>query len=356
MTQTGARAASQPAASDGDHLLEVRDLHVEFRLRGRTVNAVNGISYTLDEGETLAILGESGSGKSVSAQTIMGILDSPPGFVTKGEILYRGEDLLQQSEKRLRRIRGQKIAMIFQDALTALNPVFRVGWQIGEMYRVHRGASRKEAEEKAIELMDRVRIPSACDRVDNYPHEFSGGMRQRVMIAMALALDPDVLIADEPTTALDVTVQAQIMDLLDDLQDETGMGLILITHDLAVVADVADRLAVMYAGEIVETGDVYDIYRKPAHPYTLGLMHSIPRVTQKGGKLDPIVGTPPDLSDIPSGCPFHPRCPYVRERCTNEQPPLYEVETGRGSACHYYEEVLSDVGAGGAVSEGERGE
>ena len=326
---------------DGDHLLEAVDLHVEFRLRDRVVHAVNGVSYTLDERETLAILGESGSGKSVSAQAVMGIIDTPPGFITKGELRFRGEDMLAMSESERRAIRGQRIAMIFQDALTSLNPVFTVGWQISEMYRVHRGMSRKDAERRAIELMDRVRIPSARERINDYPHQFSGGMRQRVMIAMALALDPDVLIADEPTTALDVTVQAQIMDLLADLQAETGMGLILITHDLGVVADVSDRLAVMYAGEIVETGSVYDIYRSPAHPYTEGLMDSIPRVTQKGGKLRPIFGAPPDLSNIPSGCPFHPRCPYRRDRCVSEVPPLYEVSNDRHSACHYYEEVLA---------------
>jgi oligopeptide transport system ATP-binding protein len=322
------------------HLLEVEDLHVEFRTRRGTVHAVNGVSYTLDERETLAILGESGSGKSVSAQTIMGLLDSPPAFVTRGAIRYRGTDLLTLSEEDRRKVRGQKIAMVFQDALSALNPVFTVGWQLGEMARIHRGASRKEARRLAIELMDRVRIPSAKDRVSAYPHEFSGGMRQRIMIAMALALDPDIIIADEPTTALDVTVQAQIMQLLSGLQDETGMGLILITHDLGVVADVADRIAVMYAGKIVESADVHDLYRAPAHPYTEGLIKSIPSVEFKGGKLDTIPGSPPSLVRIPSGCPFHPRCGYARQRCTTDEPPLYRLDASRGSACHYWQEVL----------------
>jgi oligopeptide transport system ATP-binding protein len=217
-----------------------------------------------------------------------------------------------------------------------------VGWQIAEMYRKHRGMSRREAKKRAIALMDRVGIPSARERVGDYPHQFSGGMRQRVMIAMALALDPDVLIADEPTTALDVTVQAQVMDLLSHLQAETGMGLILITHDLGVVADVADKVGVMYAGEIVESGPVREVYRHPAHPYTEGLMHSIPRVDQKGGRLDPITGAPPSLINIPSGCPFHPRCPYVRANCRSDVPPLYEVRADRHSACHYYEEVLRE--------------
>ncbi len=337
---TGVRRETSARGYEG-HLLEVEDLHVEFRTPYGVVNAVNGISYTLDPRETLAILGESGSGKSVSAQAIMGIIDSPPGFITRGTIRYKGRDLLKLPESERRTIRGREISMIFQDALTALNPVFTVGFQIGEMFRVHRGLGKAESKQKAIELMDHVRIPSARERVNDYPHQFSGGMRQRVMIAMALSLDPDILIADEPTTALDVTVQAQIMELLHVLQAETGMGLILITHDLGVVADVSDRLAVMYAGKIVETGNVYDIYGNPAHPYTEGLMSSIPRIDQKGEELNPIKGAPPNLMRIPTGCPFHPRCPYARQRCVDEVPPLYEVAAERRSACHYWEEVLS---------------
>ncbi len=321
-------------------LLEVSDLHVEFRTDHGVVNAVNGLSYTLARGETLAILGESGSGKSVSAQAVMGILDTPPGFVTNGEVRFRGVDLLTLDESERRRVRGQKIAMIFQDALTSLNPVFTVGFQIGEMFRQHRGASKSEATEKAIELMERVRIPSARSRVNDFPHQFSGGMRQRVMIAMAIALDPDILIADEPTTALDVTVQAQVMELLADLQRDTGMGLILITHDLGVVAEVADRVVVMYAGKVAETAPIGELFVSPAHPYTLGLIQSIPRADQKGKKLNPIIGSPPDLMRIPPGCAFHPRCPFMQERCTREVPPLYPVSANRGSACHYYQEVL----------------
>jgi len=339
---TATTPLASPPPSPTAHLLEVEDLHVEFRTRRGTVNAVNGVSYTLDERETLAILGESGSGKSVSAQAVMGIIDSPPGFVTSGSIRYRGTDLLTLPERDLEQVRGAKIAMIFQDALSALNPVFRVGWQLAEMYRVHTGTSKGEAREKAIELMDRVRIPSARERIDSYPHEFSGGMRQRVMIAMALALDPDIIIADEPTTALDVTVQAQIMQLLKDLQDESGLGLILITHDLGVVADVADRLAVMYAGKLVETAEVHELYRRPAHPYTKGLMASIPRTDQKGTRLSPIVGSPPSLMRIPPGCSFHPRCSYRRDNCKTDVPPLYPVGGGRASACHYAEEVMAD--------------
>ncbi len=336
---------SPQAAGDhgaGRHLLEVDDLRVEFRTRDGVVRAVNGISYDLDAGETLAILGESGSGKSVSAQAVMGIIDSPPGFVTGGAIRYRGRDLLRMSARQRREIRGDHIAMIFQDALSALNPTFTVGWQIAEMFRVHRAMGKQEARDRAVELMERVRIPSARDRVNDYPHQFSGGMRQRVMIAMSLALDPDVLIADEPTTALDVTVQAQIMELLAELQAEFGMGLILITHDLGVVADVADRVAVMYAGKIVETASVTELYARPAHPYTEGLIASIPRLDQKGQQLSPIRGAPPSLMRIPPGCPFHPRCPYVRPVCKHDEPPLYDVGPGRRSACHFFEEVLHD--------------
>ncbi len=324
----------------GTHLLEVDDLAVEFRTRDGVVSAVNGVSYTLDPGETLAILGESGSGKSVSAQAIMGILDSPPALITRGAVLFRGQDLLTMPDEERRRIRGARIAMIFQDALSALNPVYPVGWQIAEMFRIHHGTGKDEARTRAAELMDRVRIPMAQERVWDYPHQFSGGMRQRVMIAMALALSPDIIIADEPTTALDVTVQAQIMELLAELQQDSGMGLILITHDLGVVAQVADRLAVMYAGTIVETAPIVDLYERPAHPYTEGLIASIPRLEQKGGKLMPITGSPPNLMQIPPGCAFHPRCPYRRERCLSETPPLYDVAPERGSACHYYQEVL----------------
>jgi oligopeptide transport system ATP-binding protein len=342
MTELQSRPAATPSTGGGGHLLEVKDLHVEFRTRRGVVRAVNGISYTLDQRETLAILGESGSGKSVGAHAVMGIIDSPPGFITQGAVWFQDRDLLRISERERRAVRGQHIAMIFQDALTALNPVLPVGWQIGELYRVHRGASRSQARRRAIELMERVRIPSAAQRVDDYPHQFSGGMRQRVMIAMALALDPDILIADEPTTALDVTVQAQVMELLAELQAETGMGLILITHDLGVVADVADRVVVMYAGRIVETGPVRAIYHNPAHPYTQGLMASIPRLDQKGGQLNPIKGSPPSLMHIPSGCPFHPRCPYARAVCSEDLPPLHEVERGRCSACHFFQEVVGE--------------
>jgi len=325
-------------------LLEVRDLHVEFRTRDGVAKAVNGVDYGVDAGETLAVLGESGSGKSVTAQAVMGILDMPPGRITGGEILFQGRDLLKLKEEERRKVRGAEMAMIFQDALSSLNPVLSVGDQLGEMFVVHRGMSRKDARAKAIELMERVRIPAAKERVKDYPHQFSGGMRQRIMIAMALALEPALIIADEPTTALDVTVQAQVMDLLAELQREYNMGLILITHDLGVVADVADRIAVMYAGRIVESAPVHDIYKVPAHPYTKGLLESIPRLDQKGQELYAIQGLPPNLMHIPPGCAFHPRCPMAQDVCRTDEPPLYEVngeEPTRRSACHFWRECMN---------------
>jgi oligopeptide transport system ATP-binding protein len=328
-------------------LLDVRDLRVEFRTRDGVVQAVNGVSFDVGAGETLAVLGESGSGKSVTAQAVMGILDSPPGRITEGRVLFQGEDLLRMPQEERRAVRGAKMAMIFQDALSSLNPVLTVGFQLAEMFRVHRGTPRKEAKAKAVELMRRVGIPAAEERVSDFPHQFSGGMRQRIMIAMALALEPDLIIADEPTTALDVTVQAQVMDLLAELQREFHMGLILITHDLGVVADVADKIAVMYAGRIVETAPVHDLYRKPAHPYTRGLLDSIPRLDQKGQDLFAIKGLPPNMAKVPSGCAFHPRCVRAQDVCRTDFPPLHQVTdadgaavAGRSSACHFWKETI----------------
>ena len=323
-------------------LLEVEDLRVEFRTRYGVAKAINGVSFDLRQGETLAILGESGSGKSVTAQAIMGILDSPPAFITGGEIRYCGSNILALPEEQRREIRGPEISMVFQDALSSLNPVFPVGWQIAEMFRKHLGMNRRDSLERAVGLMERVQIPAARQRVKAFPHQFSGGMRQRIMIAMSIALDPAVLIADEPTTALDVTVQAQIMRLLAELQEERQMGLILITHDLGVVADVADRIAVMYAGRIVEQADVHDLYRNPAHPYTKGLLDSIPRLDQKGETLDAIGGLPPNLTNIPPGCPFNPRCHYAQDICRiDPPPPLREIARHRLSACHFSELLLA---------------
>ncbi|WP_432048080.1 ABC transporter ATP-binding protein [Streptomyces asiaticus] len=326
-------------------LLDVRDLRVEFRTRDGIAEAVGGVSYAVDAGRTLAVLGESGSGKSVTAQAIMGILDSPPGRITGGQVLFQGRDLLTMGTEERRRIRGAAMAMIFQDALSALNPVLPVGAQLAEMYEVHRGMSRRDARRRAVELMDRVRIPAAEQRAGDYPHQFSGGMRQRIMIAMAMALEPDLIIADEPTTALDVTVQAQVMELLAELRREYAMGLVLITHDLGVVADVADTIAVMYAGRIVERAPVRDLYRRPAHPYTRGLLDSVPRVDHRGERLYAIKGAPPSPLALPPGCPFHPRCPRAQEVCRVERPPLYEVTEdagadGRTSACHFWKEEL----------------
>ncbi|MEU4566809.1 ABC transporter ATP-binding protein [Micromonospora sp. NPDC023956] len=323
--------------------LQVKNLQVEFRTRNGIAKAVNGVSFDVAPGETRAILGESGCGKSVTAQAIMGILDTPPGFITGGEILYRGVDLLKLPEEQRRKVRANKIAMIFQDALSALNPVFTVGFQLGELYRKHRGMSRKDAKARAVELLDLVKIPAANQRVNDYPHQFSGGMRQRVMIAMALALDPEVLIADEPTTALDVTVQAQIMALLAELQQERNMGLVLITHDMGVVADVADRISVMYAGRVIEEAGVNEIYASPAHPYTKGLLESIPRLDLKGQELSAIKGLPPMLTNIPPGCSFNPRCRYAQEVCRKDPaPPLYTVSSDRTAACHFWKEVKGD--------------
>jgi oligopeptide transport system ATP-binding protein len=338
-TETSGGPVYQPI--DG-RLLEIEDLYVEFHTQDGVARAINGVNLYLDQGETLAVLGESGSGKSVTAQAVMGILDMPPAKIPKGAIRYCGQDLLTMPEEQRRKTRGPEISMVFQDALSSLNPVFPVGWQIAEMFRKHRGMNRSDSLERAVKLMQRVQIPAAKERVKAYPHQFSGGMRQRIMIAMAIALDPAVLIADEPTTALDVTVQAQIMGLLQELQEERQMGLILITHDLGVVADVADRIAVMYAGRIVEEADVYDLYAKPAHPYTLGLLNSIPRMDEKGQELRTIKGLPPNLMNIPPGCPFNPRCPMAQDVCRTDVPVLHPVGTSRGSACHFWKETLGE--------------
>ena len=321
-------------------LLEVKDLFVEFHTRDGVARVINGVSYHVNAGETLAVLGESGSGKSVTAQAVMGILDMPPARIPSGQILYQGRNLLTLSDAERRDVRGKEIAMVFQDALSSLNPVFPVGWQIAEPLRLREGLSKSDANERAVALMDRVRIPGARHRVRDYPHQFSGGMRQRVMIAMALALNPKVLIADEPTTALDVTVQAQIMDLLTDLRQQTGMAVILITHDLGVVAGVADRIAVMYAGRIVEHAVVQALYARPAHPYTKALLDSIPREQRRGQELVTIKGLPPNLVRIPPGCPFHPRCPYTQAVCQTTLPPQVDLGGGRTSACHFAREVL----------------
>jgi peptide/nickel transport system ATP-binding protein/oligopeptide transport system ATP-binding protein len=296
------------------------------------------VSFTVRSGQTLALLGESGCGKSMTAQAIAGLLD-PVADVVGGEIRMNGSNLLALSAAERRRLAGPELAIVFQDALTALNPVFTVGTQLAEPFRIHERISRRAARAKAIELMERVGIPEPHSRIDSYPHQFSGGMRQRLLIAMAVALRPSVLIADEPTTALDVTVQAQIMELLRDLRTEQDMALILITHDLAVAAEHADQVAVMYAGAVVETGPIGEVFADPRHPYTRGLLASVPGGQKRGEPLRFIPGSPPDLRAIPSGCAFRTRCALAREQCATHRPELIESERGRASACHYWKET-----------------
>jgi oligopeptide transport system ATP-binding protein len=324
----------------GAPLLEVADLRIEFRSGRETDYAVNGAGFSVAPGETAAILGESGSGKSVTASAVMRLLQCPPAVVTGGAIRFKGDDVLAMPLGQWRRRCGREIAMVFQDALAALNPVFTVGWQIAELFRAHGEQSGKAAAARAVELLARVGIPDPVNRAEDYPHQFSGGMRQRVMIAMAIALGPDLLIADEPTTALDVTVQAQIMDLLQDLQREIGMAMVLITHDLGVVADVADHVAVMYAGRVVERGKVRDVLGGPAHPYTLALLDSVPQLQGNSSVLRPIVGSPPDMAAMPAGCAFHPRCRFATAECRSAQPPQVAVAAGRIAECHHAERVF----------------
>jgi peptide/nickel transport system ATP-binding protein len=315
-----------------DAILSVRDLATYFYTEEGTVKAVDGVSFDLHEGETLGIVGESGSGKSVTALSVMNIVDSP-GRVESGEVRYRGDDLLQRSEEEIRSIRGADISMVMQDPMTSLNPVFTVGYQISRVIREHESASKADAREQAVSLMREVGIPDAESRYDEYPHQFSGGMRQRILIAMAISCGPDVLILDEPTTALDVTIEAQIFDLIEELQAERNMSVILITHDLGVVAGVCDRVAVFYAGTVVERAPVDDLYENPKHPYTRGLMRSIPRLTTDIDRLSVIEGSVPNPAALPSGCSFHPRCPHATEECTEYDPELREVAPDREVAC-----------------------
>ncbi|HET7489442.1 MAG TPA: ABC transporter ATP-binding protein [Acidimicrobiales bacterium] len=320
-------------------VLEVEDLTVTFATPDGPVKAVQHVSLSVDGEEILGIVGESGSGKSVTMMAVMGLL--PKTATITGSVKFRGQEILGLPDKELRRHRGKHVAMIFQDPLTSLNPVFSVGYQISEAIRVHNDVSKKEAADRAVGLLDLVGIPHARQRADQYPHEFSGGMRQRAMIAMAIANDPDVLIADEPTTALDVTIQAQILEVLETAQAATRSAIVLITHDLGVVAGVADRVHVMYAGRAAETGAVDDVFIQPRHPYTLGLLDSLPRLDAEGHeKLTPITGAPPSLLHPPPGCPFHPRCRYVRPMCSEVVPELRFVGgLGQRSACHYAEEL-----------------
>ena len=317
-----------------EHLLEVKNLTTRFYTEDGIVHAVNGISYTLDEGDTLGVVGESGCGKSVHALSIMRLIPQPPGKIEKGEVFFKGQDLLKLSEDEMRHVRGAKIAMVFQDPMTSLNPVLTIGFQIMEALKLHQGMDDMQARERTAELLDLVGIPEAAQRVDDYPHQFSGGMRQRAMIAMALSCNPSILIADEPTTALDVTIQAQIIELVRRLQHQLGMTVIWITHDLGVIAGLAHRVNVMYAGRIIEAGPVKDIYGNPHHPYTGGLLGSLPHPDDPPGTmLFSIPGEPPDLLGEQVGCPFAPRCTYKVERCLHEIPPLEELEPGHIVAC-----------------------
>jgi oligopeptide transport system ATP-binding protein len=319
-------------------LMDVKDLSVRFHTQEGTVYAVNGISYTLDEGETLGIVGESGSGKSVQSLAIMGLLPKPPAEIASGTVIFRERDLLKLSPEEIRQVRGAEIAMIFQDPMTSLNPVLTIGRQITEALKLHLGMNNQQARERAAELLTMVGIPMAESRLDSYPHQFSGGMRQRAMIAMALSCNPQLLIADEPTTALDVTIQAQIIELVRRLKDKIGMAIIWISHDLGVVAGLADNVQVMYAGTIVERGPVNEIFNDTRHPYTLGLKGALPRVDRRGERLVSIEGTPPDMRNPPIGCPFAARCAFRIERCLTERPPLLPVQDGHPdhlAACFY---------------------
>jgi peptide/nickel transport system ATP-binding protein len=321
------------------HLLEVKNLTTRFYTEEGTVHAVNGISYTLEKGESLAIVGESGSGKSVGVLSIMGLIPNPPGKVEGGEVLFNGRNLLKLTRKQVRDIRGKEIAMVFQDPMTSLNPVLTIGLQLTEALQRHLGMGAESAKRRAIELLNLVGIPNAAARINNYPHQFSGGQRQRIGIAMALLCNPSLLIADEPTTALDVTIQAQIMELVGHLQKKLGKAIIWITHDLGVVAGLVEKVAVMYGGFIVEMAPVRDLYKRTSHPYTLGLLESIPTIEGSDGQLIPIPGLPPDLLQAPAGCPFAPRCRFVIERCWEENPPLQMVTQDHSSACWRWPEV-----------------
>ncbi len=315
-------------------LLQVDDLQVRFSTMDGTVKAVDGVNLALDAGETLGVVGESGSGKTVTALSLLRLVPSPPGRITGGRIRLEGRDLLSLSEEEMRRVRGNEIAMIFQDPMTAMNPVIKVGKQLTEPLQLHQGMSRSAARRRAAELVGLVGIADGDRRLDDYPHQFSGGQRQRLMIAMALACNPKVLVADEPTTALDVTISAQILELMQELQQEFQSGIVIITHDLGVVARMADRVAVMYAGRVVEQGDADAIFAHPHHPYTWSLLDSLPRLdTPRGGRLVPIPGSPPSLINKPSGCPFHPRCRARREGCDVVQPDLVPVGEDHLAAC-----------------------
>ena len=313
-------------------LLQVKDLVIRYHTEDSVVEAVNGISFSLDKGETLGLVGETGAGKTTTARGIMGLIPNPPGKIEGGEILFEGQDLLKASKAQMRSHRGKDMSMIFQDPMTSLNPILTVGEQIAEVVRIHEKLSRVNAERRAAEILQMVGIPA--ERMNEYPHQFSGGMKQRVVIAIALACSPKLIIADEPTTALDVTIQAQVLELMHNLQEKLGTAMLLITHDLGVVAGNCDKVAIMYAGQIVEIGSLEDVYDRTAHPYTKGLFGSLPSLSTKSKRLNPIHGLMPDPADLPSGCPFHPRCPFKKDICSQDTPQMREVSPGHFACCH----------------------
>jgi len=343
VTETATLTTTGTPPTDERVVLSVQNLHTSFTTDAGTVQAVDGVSFDIKRGEVFAVVGESGSGKSVTAMSITGLIPSPPAIIEADGVFWKGEDLLKADESRMRSVRGGEIGMIFQDPLTALNPVHTVGRQIAEMARIHEGLNRRQARTRAIEMLGLVGIPQPTSRVDNYPHEFSGGMRQRAMIAMAITCNPDLLIADEPTTALDVTVQAQVLEVLLRIKDEIDSAIMLITHDLGVVAGVADIVMVMYAGRQVEFGSAKEIFYRTRHPYTLGLLASIPRLdSDDDEKLIPIRGAPPSMIRLPTGCSFNPRCDFAQDRCRVEEPVLrHVVGTNHQSACHFAEELAA---------------
>lgn len=324
------------------NLLSVSDLRVYFHSEEGTVKAVDGVSFDLRQGETLGIVGESGSGKTVTSLSLMRLIPEPPGEIVSGSVVLRGHEVLRLSARELRDLRGKQMAMIFQDPMTALNPFMRVSKQLMEVTQQHLGHSKRQARAHAIRMIEHVGIPDATERIDSYPHEFSGGMRQRVMIAMALSCEPDLLIADEPTTALDVTIQAQILELIKRLKAETGASVILITHDLGVVAGMTDHVIVMYAGKIFERAPTAELFERPGNPYTEGLLRSVPDPTDEQGQLYQIPGQPPDLARLPSGCPFAPRCERAQEICSREFPPFVQLTSEHYSLCHFANEVYAE--------------